>query len=46
MAAPSNSLNEPEAATRYTLVDEVLVMTKRAGVERLGFVGNERFARF
>jgi biopolymer transport protein ExbD len=37
---------QPEAATRYQLVDEVLAMTKRAQVERLGFVGNERYSRF
>ena len=36
----------PEPATRYALVDEVLAMTKRARVTRMGFVGNEQFARF
>jgi hypothetical protein len=28
------------------VVDEVLVMTKKAGLKRLGFVGNEAYARF
>lgn len=37
---------QPEPRTRYDLVDEVLVMTKRAKVSRLGFVGNEQYARF
>jgi biopolymer transport protein ExbD len=34
---------EPE--TRYEDFDRVLADVKRAGVERLGFVGNDRFAR-
>ena len=33
------------AETRYEDFDRVLAAVKRAGVERLGFVGNERFAR-
>ena len=37
---------QPDPRTRYDLVDEVLVMTKRARVTRLGFVGNEQYARF
>ena len=37
---------QPEPRARYDLVDEVLVMTKRAQVTRLGFVGNEQYARF
>jgi biopolymer transport protein ExbD len=37
---------QPEPRARYTLVDEVLVMTKRAQVTRLGFVGNEQYASF
>jgi biopolymer transport protein ExbD len=32
---------EPEAA--YGLVDEVLAVTKRARVEKMGFVGNEAY---
>jgi biopolymer transport protein ExbD len=31
--------------TRYEDFDRVLADVKRAGIERLGFVGNERFAR-
>jgi biopolymer transport protein ExbD len=34
-----------EPQTRYEDFDRVLADVKRAGVERLGFVGNERFAR-
>jgi biopolymer transport protein ExbD len=37
---------QPEAAAPYGVVDEVLVMTKKAGLKRLGFVGNEAYARF
>ena len=37
---------QPEPDARYDLVDEVLAMTKRAHVTRLGFVGNERYATF
>lgn len=36
----------PEAAARYERVDEVLAMTKRAQVERMGFVGNEAYRNF
>jgi biopolymer transport protein ExbD len=36
----------PEPKARYELVDDVLAMTKRAHVTRLGFVGNEQFAKF
>lgn len=35
-----------DAAARYERFDQVLATIKRAGVTRLGFVGNERFARF
>jgi biopolymer transport protein ExbD len=35
----------PDAATRYERVDEVLAMTKRAEVKRMGFVGNETYRR-
>jgi biopolymer transport protein ExbD len=34
-----------DAETRYEDFDRVLAEVKRAGVEQLGFVGNERFAR-
>ena len=35
----------PDAETRYEIVDETLAVVRRAGVTRLGFVGNERFNR-
>ena len=35
----------PEPEARYERVDQVLAEIRRAGVTRLGFVGNERFAR-
>ena len=31
---------------RYELVDEVLVVTKQANVSKMGFVGNEAYAKF
>ena len=34
---------EPDAQARYVIVDEVLAVTKRAQVEKMGFVGNEKF---
>src|SRR3954463_4001681 len=34
---------QAEAGTRYEAFDRVLATVKRHGVERLGFVGNERF---
>ena len=37
---------QPDPAARYETVDEVLAMTKRAGVTNMGFVGNERYAAF
>ncbi|MCY7398081.1 MAG: hypothetical protein LH466_04475 [Sphingomonas bacterium] len=36
---------QPEAGARYAPVDEVLAMSKQAGVKRMGFVGNEKYAR-
>ncbi|MCJ8191853.1 ExbD/TolR family protein [Sphingomicrobium aestuariivivum] len=36
---------QPEADARYVLVDEVLADAGRAGVTKLGFVGNEGYAR-
>ena len=36
---------QAEAGTRYESFDRVLATVKRAGIERLGFVGNERFVR-
>ena len=35
---------QPEPTARYELVDEVLAVTKRAHVEKMGFVGNEAYA--
>ena len=35
----------PDAAARYALVDEVLAMTKQAGVQSMGFVGNDAYMR-
>jgi biopolymer transport protein ExbD len=37
---------QPEPMARYELVDEVLAVTKRARVEKMGFVGNEAYANF
>ena len=37
---------QPEPQARYELVDEVLAVTKRAHVTKMGFVGNESYASF
>jgi biopolymer transport protein ExbD len=37
---------QPEPNARYELVDQVLAVTKRARVEKMGFVGNEAYATF
>jgi biopolymer transport protein ExbD len=37
---------QPEPMARYELVDQVLAITKRAHVEKMGFVGNEAYATF
>jgi biopolymer transport protein ExbD len=37
---------QPNAQTRYVVVDEVLAEIKRAGVTKLGFVGNEQYGAF
>ncbi|MDQ3144441.1 MAG: biopolymer transporter ExbD [Pseudomonadota bacterium] len=34
---------QPEAGARYALVDELLAITKRAEVEKMGFVGNDAY---
>ncbi|HEX6604856.1 MAG TPA: biopolymer transporter ExbD [Sphingomicrobium sp.] len=34
---------QPDATARYELVDEVLAVTKRAHVQKMGFVGNEYY---
>lgn len=36
---------QPHQQARYLLVDETLASIKRAGVGKLGFVGNEQYAR-
>ena len=36
----------PDAQARYERVDEILAMTKRAEITRMGFVGNEAYRRF
>ena len=37
---------QPEPEAKYELVDEVLAITKRAHVEKMGFVGNEAYMNF
>jgi biopolymer transport protein ExbD len=37
---------QPEPTARYDLVDQVLAVTKRAHVEKMGFVGNEAYTNF
>ena len=37
---------QPHPDARYEQVDEVLAVTKRANVQAMGFVGNERYANF
>jgi len=34
----------PDAQARYEVVDEVLAVTKRANVTKMGFIGNESYA--
>jgi biopolymer transport protein ExbD len=34
---------QPESTARYELVDEVLAITKKAHVQKMGFVGNEYY---
>ena len=37
---------QPEPNARYELVDEVMAVTKRARVTKMGFVGNEAYSSF
>ncbi len=37
---------QPHPNARYEVVDQVLAVTKRAAVEKMGFVGNEAYATF
>lgn len=42
--APDSELHfRPDAEARYERVDEILAMIRRAGVDKMGFVGNERY---
>jgi biopolymer transport protein ExbD len=34
---------QPDATARYEVVDEVLAVTKRAKVQKMGFIGNEYY---
>jgi biopolymer transport protein ExbD len=34
----------PEAEARYELVDQVMAASQQAGIEKMGFVGNEAYA--
>ena len=36
---------QPDGGALYVRVDEVLAMSKQAGVRRMGFVGNDAYAR-
>ncbi len=36
---------QPEPEARYELVDEVLAVTKKANVTKMGFVGNEAYMK-
>jgi biopolymer transport protein ExbD len=36
---------QPEANARYELVDQVLAVTKKANVTKMGFVGNEAYMK-
>lgn len=37
---------QPDPQARYETVDQVLAVTKRANVEKMGFVGNEAYGAF
>lgn len=37
---------QPAPQTRYVVVDQALAEIKRAGVTKLGFVGNEQYGNF
>ena len=37
---------QPDPQARYAVVDEVLAVTKKAQVEKMGFVGNEAYGNF
>ncbi|WP_156678446.1 ExbD/TolR family protein [Sphingomonas profundi] len=37
---------QPDPQARYDVVDNVLAVTKRAQVEKMGFIGNEAYGNF
>ena len=37
---------ETDGQARYERFDQVVAMVKRAGIEKIGFVGNQKFARW
>lgn len=37
---------QPDARTRYEIVDQTLAVIKRSGVTKLGFIGNEQYYQF
>ncbi len=37
---------QPDPQARYEVVDNVLAVTKRAQVEKMGFIGNEAYGNF
>jgi biopolymer transport protein ExbD len=37
---------EPDAQTRYVVVDNMLAVIKRSKITKMGFVGNERYGNF
>jgi biopolymer transport protein ExbD len=37
---------QPDSEARYDVVDRVLALIKRANVQALGVIGNERYAQF
>ena len=37
---------QPDPQARYVVVDQVLAVTKKAQVEKMGFVGNEAYGSF
>jgi biopolymer transport protein ExbD len=37
---------QPDPQARYAVVDAVLAVTKKAQVEKMGFVGNEQYGNF
>jgi len=37
---------QPDAQTRYVVVDEVLAVIKGSKVTKLGFIGNEQYSNF